>query len=334
MTKWGFGGAYIDRAGEVAAAHHQVRQGVAKDDGEDPSANKTFDGLLGRKLDELSAAKGDAADVGENIVGDDQGGRQEEPDQAFQNVVHDEVGFDHNNKERHVRPSKLGELELELPAFEGAHKEDEAFENERQYEGPPTSWTLAAPRLTNNIEHEADEAVVSGQGQQHLVHKDNMLKVVDDALPVQEVHGGGKPVPVQALGGAELAGSGGDARDGDDLLEGDDLDDGDDEDDVYVAHEEGGEEATDHEQRPYCPRYEVLLLLLVVVLRWWPGVFLQLRRIVSVWTEGWTWRGAGRRDCAPSTSCPEGSGIPRRSDPCAATTSSLGSRLGWPRCAR
>ena len=140
---------------------------------------------------------------------------------------------------------------------------------------PAKLQTRAVSRLTDNVEHEADEAVVRGQRKQHLVYEDDVLKVVNDALSVQEVHGRGKPVPVQALGGPELAGSGGDARDGDDLLEGDDLDDGDDEDDVYVAHEEGGEEAADHEQCPYRSRYEVLLLLLVVVLRWWSGVFLQ-----------------------------------------------------------
>lgn len=163
------------------------------------------------------------------------------------------------------------------------------------------SRSCAAFRLTDDIKHEADEPVVRGQRQEHLINKDDVLEIVDDTLAVEEVHGGGKPVPVQALGRAELTGSGGDACDGDDLLEGDDLDDGDDEDDVYVAHEEGGEEAADHEKRPYCPRYEVLLLLFVIVLGGWSGVFLQIRRIVSTAKEGCK-RSVGRCDSVPSPS--------------------------------
>lgn len=125
---------------------------------------------------------------------------------------------------------------------------------------------------TKHVEDEADEAMVRSKRQENLVHDENMLKVVDDALAVEKVHCGDEPVPVEALGGAEGAGARGDVCDGDDLLEGDDLDGGDDDEDVDVAHEEGGEEDADHDEGPYgaCP--EVCFLLFV------RGLFLLLGR--------------------------------------------------------
>ena len=118
--------------------------------------------------------------------------------------------------------------------------------------------------LTKDVEDEADEAVVGCQRQQHLVDQDDVLEVVDDALAVEEVHGGGQPVPVEALGGAQISRPAGDAGDGDDFLERDDLDGRDDQDDVDVAHEESREEAADHDKGPEGARHEVGLLLLVL----------------------------------------------------------------------
>lgn len=91
-----------------------------------------------------------------------------------------------------------------------------------------------------------------------------MLEVVYDALAVEKVHGGGEPVPVEALGGAKVPSTAGHIGNGDDLLEGDDLDGGNDEDDVDVAHEQSCEEATNHDECPERPCYEVGLLLLVL----------------------------------------------------------------------
>ena len=44
-------------------------------------------------------------------------------------------------------------------------------------------------QLTNNVQHEGDEAVVRGQGQQDPINKQDVLEVVDDALAVEIVHG-------------------------------------------------------------------------------------------------------------------------------------------------
>ena len=72
----------------------------------------TFDGLLGADLDQLCVSKSDTADVCEDIVGNDQADRQEEPDHALEDVVHDEVSLHDDQVESHVSPRELSELEL------------------------------------------------------------------------------------------------------------------------------------------------------------------------------------------------------------------------------
>lgn len=101
---------YVDGTDEVLVSHEYVRHGEAEDNGQDPCADEAFDCFLGRELDELGAAEGDTADVGEYVVGDDEGDGEEEPDHAFEDVVHDEVGLDHDQVEGHVRPGELGKL--------------------------------------------------------------------------------------------------------------------------------------------------------------------------------------------------------------------------------
>lgn len=119
-------------------------------------------------------------------------------------------------------------------------------------------------RHTKDVENEADETVVRRQRQQHLVHENDMLKVVDHALSVEEIHGGGKPVPVQALDGPEVAGAARDVGDGNDLLERYYLDRRNDHQDVDMAHEQGGEETTNHDEGPESTGNEVGLFLLVL----------------------------------------------------------------------
>lgn len=124
-------------------------------------------------------------------------------------------------------------------------------------------------RLTKDVEDEADEAMMGGEGQQHLVDEDDVLEVVDDALAVEKVHCAGEPVPVEALGGADVARATGDGGDGDDFLEADNLDGGDDGDDVDVADEEGGEEQGQHAKGPEGARHKVCPFLLVFFLGRW-----------------------------------------------------------------
>lgn len=182
------GAEVVDRANEVFVTHQNVGETKSKDDGEDPSTNKAFDGLFRTDLDELGTSKGDTTDVSKNVVGDDQGSGEEEPDHALEDVVHDEMGLDDNEVESHVGPGKLLELELVVALFERDNKEDEA----------------------DNVEHEADEAVVGRKRQEDLVNEDNVLEVVDDAFAVEKVHGGAEEVPVQSLCKTQLASPAGD----------------------------------------------------------------------------------------------------------------------------
>ena len=63
---------YIDWAGEVLVAHQYVDHGEAKNDSADPGSNEALDGLFWRKLNKLSTAEGYTADIGEDVVGDDE----------------------------------------------------------------------------------------------------------------------------------------------------------------------------------------------------------------------------------------------------------------------
>ena len=87
----GVDGTYVDGADEVFVADEEVGHDETKDYSTDPSANETFHCLLGRKLDELGAAESDSADVGEYVIRDHEGRGKEEPNHAFEDVVHDEM---------------------------------------------------------------------------------------------------------------------------------------------------------------------------------------------------------------------------------------------------
>lgn len=121
------GETYVNGANEVFVAHENVRHGEPEDNRQHPCPDETFDRLLWRKLDELRAAKGDAADVGKDVIGDHQRGREEKPDHSLENVVHDEMRLHDNEVKRHMRPSKLRELKTIMALLERANKKDEAY---------------------------------------------------------------------------------------------------------------------------------------------------------------------------------------------------------------
>ena len=56
-------------------------------------ADETLDCFLRRELDKRCTAHGDATDVCEDIITDDEGCGDKEPDQALENIVHDEVAI-------------------------------------------------------------------------------------------------------------------------------------------------------------------------------------------------------------------------------------------------
>ena len=56
---------------------------------------------------------------------------------------------------------------------------------------------LTDEMLTDYVEHEADESVMCGKGQQNLVNQNDMFEVIDDTLSVKKVHGRPQKIPVQ-----------------------------------------------------------------------------------------------------------------------------------------
>ena len=102
----------VDRADEVLVACNKVGNEDTPENGEEPGAQEAFPCLLGRNLDEGCPSKGDAAKIGPDVVADDHGDGEDEPDEAFENVVDDKVCLPDDEEESHVRPGELGELEL------------------------------------------------------------------------------------------------------------------------------------------------------------------------------------------------------------------------------
>ncbi len=73
------------------------------------------------------AAKGYAAEVGKDVVCDDHGYGEDEPDEAFEDVVDDKVRLADDEEEGHVGPGELGELELVVTLLQREDEEDEAW---------------------------------------------------------------------------------------------------------------------------------------------------------------------------------------------------------------
>ena len=121
------GAEVVDGADEELVLCEEVRGEHAPDDGEEPGTQETLPRLLGGDLDQLVAAEGDAAEVGEDVVGYHHGDGEDEPDEALEDVVDDEVRLADDQEERHVGPGELGELELVVALLQREDKEDEAW---------------------------------------------------------------------------------------------------------------------------------------------------------------------------------------------------------------
>lgn len=231
----------VDGANEILVAHEDVGHEVAEPDGADPGPQETLDRLLWRELDQLCSAERYPAYVGEDIIRNDERSGQEEPDHTLQHVVHDKMRLHDDQIERHMGPCELRELEAVVALFQGTDEENK----------------------THHIEHEADEAVVGRQGQQHLIHQQNVFEVVDDTFSIQEIHRSRQKIPVQRFGKAQILLFAGHVGNRDHLLKRHDLDRGHDANNVDVAGEHGDKEAGNHDKRPYRPRNKRLFLLFV-----------------------------------------------------------------------
>ena len=117
----------VDWADKVLISHHQICQSEAKYNGKEPRADKALHGLFRRYLYQLSAAESNTADVCEDIIGDDEGDWQKEPDHALEDIVNDKMGLQHNKEKGEMGPGELGELEAVVSFLEEADKEYETW---------------------------------------------------------------------------------------------------------------------------------------------------------------------------------------------------------------
>lgn len=109
--------------------------------------------------------------------------------------------------------------------------------------------------------------MVGSQGKQQTINHQDVLEVVDDALAVQEVHGGSEKVPVERLCETQATGLAGHVCNCNDLLERYALYGGDHDDYEEMACAESPEEGRNHDEGPYGAGNEVCLLLLILGLR-------------------------------------------------------------------
>lgn len=122
----------IDRADEVLVAHQNIGHEVTKNNGANPCPKETLHGLLGGQLDELGASESDTADISEDIIRDNQRGRQEEPDHSLEDVVHHKVRLHDDQIQCHVGPGELGELEPVVTLLQRSHEENEAYSDQHE----------------------------------------------------------------------------------------------------------------------------------------------------------------------------------------------------------
>ena len=118
----------VDRADEVLVVAEEVNNEHTPDNSEEPGAEEALPCLLGRDLNEGCPSKRDTAEVGKDVVGDDHGHGENEPDKSLKDVVDDKVRLSNDEEKGHVRPSKLGELELVVALLERTNEEDEAWD--------------------------------------------------------------------------------------------------------------------------------------------------------------------------------------------------------------
>lgn len=87
------GSKVVNRADEVLVSHEDVRHEIAETDGANPSTEETLDCFLRGQLNELSSAKSHTANVGKDIIRYHQRSREEEPDHALEDIIHDKVSL-------------------------------------------------------------------------------------------------------------------------------------------------------------------------------------------------------------------------------------------------
>lgn len=211
----------------------------AHEDGADPGADEAFDGFLGRDLDERGAAKGDATEVGKDVVCNDQRGGHKEPKDAGKDVVDDKVALDHDQQQGHVRNAELHELEAVVVFLERVDKENES----------------------DNVQAVGKEAVMNGQRQQKVVNQDDVLEIVNHGLSFQKVNGCSQKVPIERPAPGQVFLTRRLCCQVDDFLEGKDLDQDHESNEPDVTSSKRDKKASNHDEGPNGSDYKVLFFL-------------------------------------------------------------------------
>lgn len=82
----------------------------SKENSWNSSSNKAFPGFLGAELNQRSLAKEETKHVCHNIIDNNHGDRDNEPNHSMENVKDNKVTLRHNNEESHMCPGKEGKL--------------------------------------------------------------------------------------------------------------------------------------------------------------------------------------------------------------------------------
>jgi hypothetical protein len=81
----------VNRADHVVELHENSSPDNSEEKGTPEGANKSFNGLLRRKLDQRCPSEKLAPDVSKGVIANDEGRGDPEPDQPFQDVVDNKV---------------------------------------------------------------------------------------------------------------------------------------------------------------------------------------------------------------------------------------------------
>ena len=103
---------------------HQVGQSKTHHHGGKTTSNKSFPSLLWAELDQWGSAHEKAEDIGHDIIDDDHHDRHDEPDEALEHVLDDEIGLGDNTEKSHVCPSKERKLTQVIFLDQGEDKPD------------------------------------------------------------------------------------------------------------------------------------------------------------------------------------------------------------------
>ena len=170
----GVGAEIVDRADHIVELHENSAPDDTEDEGAPESTNESLNSLLWGQFDEWSTSKELAPDVGEAIVADDQRCRNPEPDQAFEDVIHNEVTAEtdktmsiavhdlptndsapreDDDQKTHMHPAEQAKLLLQVPFLQRHHEAHKA----------------------NDVEDETDHSMIRSEGQELRIGENNML---------------------------------------------------------------------------------------------------------------------------------------------------------------